>query len=43
MEKLEKRLQELREALRDKSISVNEYSSMYHETCQQIKKLQQNN
>ena len=32
--------QQLAVALKNKSISVNEYSSMYHATYQQIKKLQ---
>ena len=38
---LQQKLQDLKEALKDKSITVNEYSSMYHSTYQQIKKLQQ--
>lgn len=40
METLKQKLQDLQEALKNKSISVNEYSSMYHATYQQIKKLQ---
>lgn len=39
MEKLLKRIEDLKVALKEKSISVNEYSSMYHETYKQIKKL----
>ena len=39
MEKLQQRLKDLQEALNDKSISVNEYCSMYHATSQDIKKL----
>lgn len=38
---LEQKLQGLKEALKNKSISVNEYSSMYYATYQQIKKLKQ--
>ena len=38
---LQQKLQDLKEALKDKSITVNEYSSMYYSTYQQIKKLQQ--
>jgi hypothetical protein len=41
MKELQQKLQDLQQALKDKSISVNEYSSMYYETYQQIKKLQQ--
>ena len=40
MEALKKKLQELKEALKNKSISVNEYCSMYHATAQQIKRLE---
>jgi hypothetical protein len=40
METLKQKLQDLQEALKNKSISVNEYSSMYYATYQQIKKLQ---
>lgn len=40
MEALKQKLQDLQEALKNKSISVNEYSSMYHATYQQLKKLQ---
>jgi len=39
MKNLKQKLQDLQEALRSKSISVNEYSAMYHATYQQIKKL----
>jgi hypothetical protein len=38
MEKLEQKLQDLKIALENKSISVNEYSSMYYSIYQQIKK-----
>ena len=37
--KLEQKLKDLKEALENKIISVNEYSSMYHATYQQIKRL----
>lgn len=40
MKALKQKLQDLQEALKNKSISVNEYSSMYHATYQQLKKLQ---
>jgi hypothetical protein len=36
---LQKKLEDLKEALKNKSISVNEYSSFYYQTYQQIKKL----
>ena len=36
---LKQKLQDLQEALKDKSISVNEYSSMYYATYQQLKTL----
>lgn len=39
MEKLERKLQDLKVALKNKTISVNEYSTMYYQTSQQIKKL----
>jgi hypothetical protein len=39
MEELQQRILELKEALSTKSISVNEYCSMYHETAQKIKAL----
>lgn len=39
MKELQQKLQDLQEALKNKSISVNEYSTMYHATYQQIKKL----
>ena len=39
MEKLLKKIEDLKTALENKTISVNEYSSMYHETHKQIKKL----
>ena len=42
METLKQKLQDLQEALKNKSISVNEYCSMYHATCQQLKKLEEN-
>jgi hypothetical protein len=41
MEKLEQKLQDLKIALENKSISVNEYSSMYYAIYQQIKKTKQ--
>ena len=37
MKELQQRILELKEALSAKSISVNEYCSMYHETAQKIK------
>ena len=40
MKELQQKLQDLQEALKNKSISVNEYCSMYHATYQQIKNLQ---
>ncbi len=43
MEALKQKLQDLKEALKNKSISVNEYSSMYHATAQEIKKLESTN
>lgn len=39
MKELEERLEGLKEALKEKAISVNEYCSMYHQTYQQIKRL----
>lgn len=39
MEKLIKRIEDLKKALAEKSISVNEYQDMYYQTYQQIKKL----
>jgi len=39
MKQLLQKLEDLKQALKDKSISVNEYSSMYHATYQQIKKI----
>ena len=39
MKDLKQKLQDLQEALRSKSISANEYSTMYYDTYQQIKKL----
>jgi hypothetical protein len=36
---LEQELKDLQEALNSKSITVNEYCSMYHATAQRIKKL----
>jgi len=40
METLKQKLQDLQEALKNKSISVNEYCSMYHATAQKIKSLE---
>lgn len=40
MEKLKQRLKDLQLALKNKLISVNEYSSMYYATYQEIKKLE---
>ena len=42
MEKLLKKIQDLQTALKNKDISVNEYSSMYHKTYKQIKKITKN-
>jgi len=39
IKQLEQKLQDLKDALKDKSLSVNEYSSMYHYTYKQIQKL----
>lgn len=39
MEELRQRLEDLKQALIDGDLSVNEYCSMYHQTYQQIKKL----
>ena len=39
MENLQKKLQGLQEALKNKTISVNDYCSMYYAISQQIKKL----
>lgn len=39
MEALQQKLEDLKDALKNKSISVNEYSTMYYQTYQQIKKL----
>ena len=38
LEKLEKELRDLQVALKNKDISVNEYSSFYHSVSQKIKK-----
>ena len=43
MLELEKKLNDLKDALKEKSITVNEYSSFYFNTCQQIKKLKNQN
>ncbi len=40
MKKLQQRLEDLKKALDNKSISVNEYCSMYHATYQAIIKLE---
>lgn len=40
-EDLKQKLQDLQKALKNKSISVNEYCSMYHATSQQIKRKDQ--
>ena len=39
MEKLEQELRDLQQALKNKTRSVNEYCSYYHQTAQKIKKL----
>lgn len=39
MEKLLKKIEDLKTALKNNDISVNEYCSMYHDTYKQIKKL----
>ena len=39
MEKLQQRLKDLQEALKNNGISVNEYCSMYYATWEDIKKL----
>jgi hypothetical protein len=41
MEALLQKIEDLKDALKNKSISVNEYSSMYYQTYQQIKNLKQ--
>lgn len=39
IKQLEQELKDLQQALKDKTISVNEYSSFYYNVSQQIKKL----
>jgi hypothetical protein len=39
LRKLNQKLIDLKQALKEKSISVNEYSSMYYATYQQMKRL----
>jgi len=41
MEKLQQELKNLQTALKNKDISVNEYSTMYYTISQRIKALQQ--
>ena len=43
LEQLKQNLKDLQLSLKNKTISVNEYSSMYHATYQEIKKIEQDN